>query len=144
MKKIFVLRTAPLLMCFVLILLVTVSSSAQNFEYKKFVGRWVTGPLRENYLKIEENYILVYLNIEDVDGVLYTTMESPDADAFNMPAEETTTSGNKIKIYFKPLNAIYRGEINRANNQLIGSMAFLGKTVPMGLVKIAVEPQINK
>ena len=144
MKRIFNFNIVILFATLFLVMLANNSSNAQDNLYKRFVGRWVTGPLHENFLKIGDNYILVYLNIEDVDGVLFTRMESPDADAFNMPGDETTSSGDKIKIYFKPLNAYYRGTINRANNQIIGSIAFLGKTVLMGLVKVMVEPKMIK
>ncbi len=144
MKRILNNRPATILAFLFLLIICSGFSDAQNNLYKRFVGRWVTGPLHDNYLKIGDNYILVYLNIEDVDGVLFTRMESPDADAFNMPGDETTASGDKIKIYFKPLDAIYRGEINRANNQITGSMAFLGKTVPMSLVKVMIDPQLPK
>jgi hypothetical protein len=66
-------------------------------------------------------------------------MESPDADAFNMPADETTVSGEKLKIYFGPMNALFKGEINRGNNYITGTLAFLGKTISMSLVKIVPE-----
>jgi hypothetical protein len=132
-KNIFVLA--------VLIILTTVgkTTNAQNQEYKRFLGKWVTGPTRENYLHVDEDYIQIYFYIEDLDGILYMRMESRDADAFNMPADEATTSGEKIKAYFEPLNAVFKGEINKANNHIIGTLSFLGKTFPLSCVKIIQE-----
>jgi hypothetical protein len=117
----------------------SVPSQAQDLEYKRFLGKWVTGPIRDNYLKIDENLIQVFFIIEDLDGIPYVRMESPDADAFNMPAEEATVSGEKIKIYFSPLNAVFKGKINKGNDHLTGTLAFLGKTVSMSLMKIIQE-----
>ncbi len=144
MQKIFRHSITTLFTVFVLAVLSSNISKAQSNEYKRFIGKWITGPNQENYMKIGDNYVRVYLYIEDVDGILYSRMESPDADVFNMPGEETTSSGDKIKIYFKQLDAIYRGEINRGNTQITGALAFLGKTVPLGFVKVMVEPNMLK
>jgi hypothetical protein len=115
------------------------SGFAQDQQYKRFLGKWVTGPTRENYLKMDDNQIQVSFIIQDVDGYLFVQMKSPDADAFNMPADEAISTGEKIKIYFEPLNAVFKGEINRANNLITGSLGFLGRTFPMSLVKIIQE-----
>jgi hypothetical protein len=117
----------------------SVPSQAQDLVYKRFLGKWVTGPTRDNYLKIDENFIQAFFIIEDLDGIPYVRMESPDADAFNMPADEATVSGEKIIIYFSPLNAVFKGKINKGNDHLTGTLAFLGKTVSMSLMKIIQE-----
>jgi hypothetical protein len=136
MIKIFTRNFVFITMVWVLPLALSQIIRAQNAAERRFYGKWITGAGRENCLVIEDNMIAVSLTIQDLDGMLFVKMESQDADAFNQVADETVVDGDKIKITFGQLDALYKGKINEADNQIKGTIAFLGRIYPLSFMKI--------
>jgi predicted transcriptional regulator of viral defense system len=113
-------------------------SLAQGNAEKLFVGKWVAGPNRENTLNIDGNPYRISLRIEDFDGILVTRMESPDADVFNITSAETIVDGYKIKIYFKEIDSLYRGELSAEKMELNGTFVMGNKYISISFKKIRV------
>ena len=114
-------------------------SLAQENTDKLFIGKWVSGPNRENMLNIDGNPYNISFSIEDVDGIPVTKMESPDADVFNLTAAETTIDGYKIKIYFKEIDSLFKGELSSRKIELNGTFVIGRKYVSISFRKVRAE-----
>jgi hypothetical protein len=118
------------------LLIFSFNAEAQQNAEKRFWGNWTTGLQKDNCLIIEGNMITVSLAIQDLDGGLFIRMGSPDADAFNLFADDAVVDDEKIKITFEKLNAIYKGKINESNNQIKGTISFPGKSFSLSFMRI--------
>ncbi|MCX6175157.1 MAG: hypothetical protein NTZ27_10425 [Ignavibacteriales bacterium] len=114
-------------------------SLAQENTDKLFIGKWVTGPNRENTLDIDGNLYRISFSIEDVGGILVTRMESPDADVFNLTAAETIVDGYKVKIYFKEIDSLFKGELSSRKIELNGTFVMGRKYISISFRKIRTE-----
>lgn len=112
------------------------SSPAQGNTEKLFIGKWIAGPNRENTLNIDGNLYQVSFIIEDLDGILVARMESPDADVFNLSATETIVDGYKIKIYFKEIDSLFKGELSSRKSELNGTFIMGRKYISISFRKV--------
>lgn len=119
-----------------LFVLNTVSFAQQPESYKLFLGKWTTGAKQDNAIDLGGNLIRANLVISELDGIPYARMESPDADAFNMNAEDVTIDGYKIKIYFKQIDGLYKATLGDNKNELRGTFAFTGKHISVSFYKV--------
>jgi hypothetical protein len=124
---------------FVLLFVLNANSFAQPETYKLFAGKWTTGAREDNAISWGNNFVRASLLIYDLDGILYVRMESPDADIFNVSSDDVNVDGNKIKIYFKQIDGLFKAELNDNKNVINGTLAFAGKHLSVSFVKVKVE-----
>ena len=142
MKKYFCSNKNTALILFALLFILNAGISAQEEQpdvSKLFIGKWTTGARQENAIDFGGTPIRASLIIYELDGILYARMESPDADIFNATADDITIDGNKIKIYFKQLDGLYKGKLNDDKNQLIGTLVLTGKYISASFVKVRTD-----
>ena len=124
-----------------LLLLFSISLIAQSQNLKQFVGEWKSGDVtldsyKPSLLASDHNsYLRINFVISKNDSSLSARMESPDANVLWMDADQTEVSGDSIKLYFNGIKGIFTGILNSEKNQMIGSLDFLGKRIPLGLKK---------
>jgi hypothetical protein len=141
-RNIFCAKKSLSLFLFTALFFINTISSAQPETSKLFLGKWITGTGQENAIQIGDNFYRASLAIYDLDSILYARMESQDADAFNISTDDVTVTGNKIKIFFKELDALYKAELNDNKNELRGTLAMTGKYISLSFKKIRME-QLN-
>lgn len=82
----------------------------------------------------------ISFHIDEQDGALTSTMDSPDQGAIGIATSKTTFKDNKLKIIMAIMGVKFTGKL--ANNQLSGYFSQSGMKLPLTLTKSsgAVEP----
>jgi len=70
------------------------------------------------------------------NGNLKAEMKSPDSNIFWMDADEVEVTDDTIKLSFNAIKGIFLGTLNDDKTQIVGSLNFLGRMIPMGLEKV--------
>lgn len=117
MKKYFLL---------IVIILQSVICLAQTPE--SIVGEW------SGKLKIQGFSLRIVLHIEEKNGGLVTTMDSPDQGANGIPTESTVFSGNEILVKLPALQAQFKGILEDSIN-IRGTFTQSGMDLPLELMK---------
>lgn len=94
-----------------IILLLFLSSALQA---QPPVGSW-TGAIDIQGFKLR----LVF-NLEETDGVLSATLDSPDQQAFGIPVKEAVYEAPKLTLKMPDIGASFNGKLNAAGDELAG------------------------
>jgi hypothetical protein len=138
-RYIFCRKKILLLSLFVSLFFINTVASAQPETSKLFLGKWTTGAGQENAIELGDSFYRASLTIYELDGIFYARMESQDADIFNISTDDVTVTGNKIKIFFKELDGLYKAELNDNKNELSGTLAMTGKYISVSFKRVRME-----
>jgi len=84
-------------------------------------------------LKVSGISLKIVFNISEKDGVLITTVDSPNQGARGIPTESTTLSGNDIVVEMPNMGAKYKGTIDGL--VIKGTFTQGGMAIPLELSK---------
>ena len=101
---------------------------SQTQDNPAVVGSW------HGTLKVSGVSLRIVFNISEKDGVLVTTMDSPDQGAKGIPTESTTLSGTEIMVKMPALGAQYKGVVEDSVT-IKGTFTQSGMEFPLELLK---------
>ena len=104
------------------------SCFSQTQDNSAVVGSWL------GTLKVSGVSLRVVFNISEKDGVLVTTMDSPDQKAKGLPTESTTLSGTEILIKMPAFGAQYKGVVEDSIT-IKGTFTQSGEEYPLEVLK---------
>ena len=123
------------LLAFSALILLTPPSCAQSptsAEDPEFAGIIV--------LKVSGVELRLVFRIQEKDGALSATMDSPDQGASNIPTSEVTLEDDRLIIKAAALGGIYEGRIE-SDTGIAGTWTQRGTSYPLALLKTATEIQ---
>lgn len=94
-----------------IILLLFLSSALQA---QPPVGSWM------GTIDIQGFKLRLVFNLEETDGVLSATLDSPDQQAFGIPVKEAVYEAPKLTLKMPDIGAQFSGELNAARDELAG------------------------
>lgn len=100
---------------------------------EKVLGDW------NGVLEIPGMPLLIVFHIQDEDGNLKSTMDSPDQGANGIPMNETTYEDGQLKIVANALGAEYTAKLNEAGDSLVGVFKQNGMTWDLIMSREEVE-----
>jgi fermentation-respiration switch protein FrsA (DUF1100 family) len=126
--------------CFLSAVIILQSVLCLSQTSKSIVGEW------SGKLKMQGVALRIVLHIEEKNGVLITTMDSPDQGVNAIPTESTVFSENEIMVKLPALQAQFKGILEDSMN-IRGIFTQRGMDLPlellrqMGAEKKTVAPQ---
>lgn len=96
-------------------------------------GTWNGG------LEIQGHKMPLIFHIENKDGKLTSTMDSPDQKAFGIPVESTTFQDNILNIALPKFKIKYTGTPNAAFSEIEGTFSQNGSSFPMKFDRKPIE-----
>ncbi len=78
-------------------------------------------------------------HVQESDGVLKTTMDSPDQGAKGIPMDETSFENGELTVRFKEAQIEYKGKYDPATETLTGKFSQGGGSFPMTLTRNAIK-----
>jgi hypothetical protein len=142
MNRLFCIRKINVLFLAALLFILNSGLKAQEDKpetSKLFLGKWTTGARQDNAIAFGNNLIRASLLIFELDGLIYAKMESSDADMFNTVADDVTIDGNKIKLFFKQIDGLYKGKLDDNKKVISGTLVLTGKYISVSFVKVNME-----
>lgn len=124
------------------LLLSNISIRAQEQNIEKFAGNWERGDVTFSSYKPtlvaadKNDYLRLEFAITVDNGNLKAKMKSPDSNVLWMDADDVVAANDTIKLSFNAIKGIFLGVLNEDKTQIVGSLNFLGKMIPMGLEKV--------
>lgn len=101
---------------------------------QQITGNW------EGALSVQDNVIPVVFHIgQDSSGHFTARFDSPKQNAFDLPCNEVSISGDSLFIKMKILNGSFRGLLNKRGDNING-IFFQGAAVPLALHKTSEKP----
>lgn len=88
------------------------------------VGDW------KGVLKVPNMELNVVLHVVKTDNGFSATMDSPDQQAFGIPATSTTFENSTLKIAVESLTIEYEGVLDK-NQVITGTYKQMGQSVPL-------------
>ncbi|MEL6804967.1 MAG: alpha/beta hydrolase, partial [Bacteroidota bacterium] len=85
-------------------------------------------------LSVQGSELSIVFHIEEVDGSLKATLDSPDQGATGIPTDETAFDGGQLRISAAALGLVYTAELGE-DGQLKGTFNQGGMSLPLDMVK---------
>ncbi|MEL7375893.1 MAG: alpha/beta fold hydrolase [Bacteroidota bacterium] len=85
-------------------------------------------------LSVQGSELSIVFHIEEVDGSLKASLDSPDQGATGIPTDETTFDGGQLRISAAALGLVYTAELGE-DGQLKGTFNQGGMSLPLDMVK---------
>ena len=117
------------LIIIILTSLTTLSTYAQDIT-----GQW------NGVLKVQGIQLRVVFNIDEVENVYSSTMDSPDQGAKGIPVTSTSFENSILKLVVSNAGIEYEGVLGN-DNIVVGNFKQAGQTFPMNLSKEIVEKE---
>lgn len=98
-------------------------------------------------LKIQTLQLRLVFHIQNENGILSATMDSPDQNGFGIPAEKITFDAPYLSIEIPKLRFNYEGKVNADFTEIEGALTQMGQSFPLNMQrnkiarKLAVRPQ---
>ena len=92
-------------------------------------------------LNVQGQKMTLVFHIENKDGKLTSTMDSPDQKAFGLPVDTTTFKENTLTIEIPKFKIKYTGTPNADFSEIDGNFAQGGATFPLKLDRKPIEKQ---
>lgn len=116
---------------------------ALNFtlQAQDIMGDW------NGVLKIQTLQLRLVFHIQNEEGTLSATMDSPDQNGFGIPVEKITFEAPNLSIEVPKLRLNYSGKVSDDYTQIEGTLTQMGQSFSMNLQrekierKLAVRPQ---
>ena len=99
------------------------------------IGTW------NGILNVQGQKMALVFQIENKDGKLTSTMDSPDQKAFGIPVETTTFQDNLLTIELPKFKIKYTGKPNADISEIDGNFAQNGANFPLNLGRKPIEKQ---
>ena len=128
----------------VIILVINCYSFDSHFQTTQDTDHDIDG-IWQGTLKISgiELRILFKIKVEE-DETLSAKMDSPDQGAKDIPVSEVIFENDSLRIEVKVAMGKYLGFFNKDNNTIEGNWYQSGMTLPLKLVHIDKEPEMNR
>ncbi|MHB8579326.1 MAG: alpha/beta hydrolase family protein [Ignavibacteriaceae bacterium] len=121
----------PVLLFFLLL-------NSQNFaQEQNLVGTWL------GTLKFSGTELRVVFNVQEDNGLLKATMDSPDQNAKGIPVDSVIFENSNVRFNIKAVGGYYDGVLNKDNMEIQGNW-HQGGVLPLDLKKTDKVESLNR
>lgn len=106
---------------------------SKNSPYRQITKKW------NGLIEIQGMSLPVVFNVEEKDGALTATMDSPEQGAFGIPTDAATFEDGKLTIKINSMQIEYSGIWNEATESIEGTFKQGPMEIPLNLSKEKVE-----
>lgn len=106
---------------------------SKNSPYRQITKKW------NGLIEIQGMSLPVVFNVEEKDGALAATMDSPEQGAFGIPTDAATFEDGKLTIKINSMQIEYSGIWNEATESIEGTFKQGPMEIPLNLSKEKVE-----
>lgn len=124
------------IICSIMLLLLTLAGKAQVANTTELVGSW------NGKLDVGGISLTVVLNIEQAEGYVVITMDSPDQGAKGLGTEKEFLSDDSVAIKMDYMEASYRGRLK--DGKLDGTFTQRGFSFPLVLSRGTYEHEMRR
>ncbi len=119
-----------ILVLFLFFIQTAIPSNNLNGVKNKAAGIWI-GKLKVSGIELR----IVFNIIEDKDGILTATMDSPDQGAKDIPVDSVIVNDENIKLVVNAINGYFEGSFSRDGLAISGNWHQSGRMLPLLLNK---------
>jgi len=104
-----------------------------NLAFSQLDGNW------NGTLEVQGAKLKIVFHIQKTKDMYSATFDSPYQNAYGIPVEEVVLNESNVIIKIPAIGAVFNGQMNNGNNELIGTFKQGGLSTPLTLKAIEAE-----